>query len=253
MSAKRLCAALLFWLALPASADTPAEIVILGEVHDNPHAHLEQAAELKALRPTAVVFEMLTAEEAAKADADRSQIAQAWVASGWQYFDIYAPIFDALGDARIIGAAAPREAVQRVYREGAAALFGPEAARFGLDQPLPEDQQAARVELQFAAHCEAMPREMMGGMVAVQRYRDATFARAALDALKAYGPPVAVITGNGHARTDWGIPALIAQAAPEVTTHAIGFVEAETAVPFDETRLIRPAERDDPCNALIEN
>ena len=252
MSAKRLCAALLLWLALPAKADTPAEIVIFGEVHDNPHAHLEQAAALEALRPTAVVFEMLTAEEAAKADADRSQIAQAWAASGWQHFDIYAPIFDALGDARIIGAAAPREAVQRVYREGAAALFGPEAARFGLDQPLPEDQQAARVELQFAAHCEAMPREMMGGMVAVQRYRDATFARAALDALKAYGPPVAVITGNGHARTDWGIPALIAQAAPEVTTHAIGFVEAETAVPFDETRLIPPAEHDDPCNALIK-
>ncbi|MFG6592535.1 ChaN family lipoprotein [Sulfitobacter sp. 1A12157] len=240
-------------LALPAQADTPAEIVILGEVHDNPHAHLEQAAALQALRPTAVVFEMLTAEEAAMADADRSLIAQAWAASGWRHYDIYAPIFEALGDAQIIGAAAPREAVRRVYREGAAALFGPEAARFGLDQPLPEDQQAARVELQFAAHCEAMPREMMGGMVAVQRYRDASFARAALDALKAYGPPVAVITGNGHARTDWGIPALIAKAAPEVTTHAIGLVEAETEVPFDETRLIPPAERDDPCNALIEN
>ena len=251
MSVKRLCAALMLSLALPAQADTPAEIVILGEVHDNPHAHLEQAAALQALRPTAVVFEMLT-EEAAMADADRSLIAQAWAASGWRHYDIYAPIFDALGNAHIIGAAAPRAAVQRVYREGAAALFGPEAARFGLDQSLPEDQQAARVELQFAAHCEAMPREMMGGMVAVQRYRDASFARAALDALKAYGPPVAVITGNGHARTDWGIPALIAQAAPEVTTHAIGFVEAETAVPFDETRLIPPAERDDPCNALIE-
>ena len=33
----------------------------------------------------------------------------------------------------------------------------------------------------------------------------------------------------------------------------LGFVEAETAVPFDETRLIPPAERDAPCNALIEN
>ena len=98
-----------------------------------------------------------------------------------------------------------------------------------------------------------MPRDMMGGMVAVQRYRDATFARAALKALETYGPPVAVITGNGHARTDWGIPALIAQAAPEVPTHAIGFVETQTEMPFDETRLIPPAEREDPCNALTKN
>jgi uncharacterized iron-regulated protein len=245
--------AFLLCLALPAGADPGPEIVILGEVHDNPQAHIKQAAALEALRPTAVVFEMLTAEEAAKADADRSQIAQAWEASGWQKFDIYAPIFDALGRARIIGAAAPRDAVQRVYRDGAAAIFGLEARRFGLDQLLPEAQLAARIDLQFAAHCEAMPREMMGGMVAVQRYRDATFARAALAALETYGPPVAVITGNGHARTDWGIPALIAQAAPEVTTHAIGFVEAETDTPFDETHVIAPTPRENPCNALNKN
>ncbi|UOA15537.1 ChaN family lipoprotein [Sulfitobacter dubius] len=245
--------AFLLCFAMSAGADPSADIVILGEVHDNSHAHLEQAAAVEALRPTAVVFEMLTAEEAAKADADRSQIAQAWRASGWQDFKIYAPIFDALGAARIIGAAAPREAVRSVFNDGPAALFGPEAVRFGLDQPLPEDQQAARVEGQFAAHCNAMPREMMGGMVAVQRYRDATFARAALDALATYGAPVAVIVGNGHARTDWGIPALIAQAAPEVTTHAIGFVEAAGDTPFDETHLIPPVAREDPCKSLTKS
>lgn len=76
--------AFLLCLALPAGADPGPEIVILGEVHDNPQAHIKQAAALEALRPTAVVFEMLIAEEAAKADADRSQIAQAWEASGWQ-------------------------------------------------------------------------------------------------------------------------------------------------------------------------
>lgn len=245
--------AFLFCFAVPAGAAATADIVILGEVHDNPHAHLEQAAALEVLHPTAVVFEMLTAEQGAKADADRSQIAQAWTASGWQDFDIYAPIFDAMGAARIVGAAAPREAVRAVYRDGAAALFGPEAGRFGLDQPLPDIEQAARIEVQFTAHCEAMPREMMGGMVEVQRYRDATFARAALDALKTYGPPVAVITGNGHARTDWGIPALIALAAPEVTTHAIGFVEAGGAAPYDETHVIPPAKREDLCKSLIKD
>ena len=243
-------ATLLFCLAAPALAQAPAEIVILGEVHDNPDAHLGQAAMIAEIQPTAVVFEMLTADEAARVDADRSLAEEAWTASGWSDFEIYAPIFDALGNARIIGAAAPRDSVRTVYTDGAAAVFGPGAARFGLDTPLPEDQQALREDMQFAAHCEAMPRDMMAGMVAVQRYRDAVFARAALDALDTHGAPVVVIAGNGHARTDWGIPAMIARAAPGVTTHAIGFVEAGTDTPFDETRTVPPARRDDPCASL---
>lgn len=245
--------ALLFCMAVPAVAQPRADIVILGEVHDNPDAHLAQAAALEDLRPTAVVFEMLTAEDAAKADADSSAIAGAWQASGWRDFEIYAPIFKAMGDARIVGAAAPREAVRAVYENGAAALFGPRAARFRLNRALPADQQATREAMQFKAHCEAMPLEMMGGMVAVQRYRDAVFARAALEALEAYGPPIAVIAGNGHARIDWGVPAMIAQAAPDVTTHAIGFVEEDNGIPFDETRIVPPAARDDPCTSLSKN
>lgn len=241
-------------LALPAAAEPVADIVILGEVHDNPDAHLGQAAALQDLRPTAVVFEMLTAEQAARADADRTQIAAAWEASGWGDFPIYAPIFEAMGEARIVGAAAPRDAVQSVYSDGATSLFGEDAARFGLDEPLPDSQQEARMQLQFAAHCEAMPFAMMAGIVTVQRYRDAVFARAALEALATYGPPVAVIAGNGHARTDWGVPAKIAMAAPDVITYAIGFVEDDDAgVPFDEVRIVPPAERDDPCKSLTSN
>lgn len=240
-------------LALPATANPSADIVVLGEVHDNPDAHRGQAAALRELRPTAVVFEMLTAEEATRADADRSQIAAAWEASGWRDFPIYAPIFEALGAARIVGASAPREAVRSVYSDGPAALFGAEAARYGLDEALPDEQQQVRMQMQFEAHCEAMPLEMMAGMVATQRYRDAVFARAALAALETYGPPVAIIAGNGHARTDWGVPAMIARAAPEVTTHAIGFVEDDTGMPFDEIRIVPPAERDDPCQSPTFN
>ena len=131
-------AALLICLATPALAQPTADIVILGEVHDNPHAHLGQAAALTALRPTAVVFEMLTAEEAAKADADRTQIASAWEASGWRDFPIYAPIFDALGDARIIGAGAPRDAVRAVYGDGAAALSDRMHPDLGWISPCPK-------------------------------------------------------------------------------------------------------------------
>ncbi len=243
----------LMCLAGPAMAAPAADIVILGEVHDNAAAHQGQADVLADLQPSAVIFEMLTAQDAAMADADRALIPQAWEASGWSDFALYAPIFDALGDARIIGAAAPRDKISAVYIDGPAALFGADAGRYGLDAVLPQDQQTARETLQFEAHCKAMPRDMMAGMVAVQRYRDAVFARAALEALDSHGPPVAVIAGNGHARTDWGVPALIGLAAPNVTTHAIAFVEPPTDIPFDAVRVVPPADRDDPCATLTTN
>ena len=243
-------AALVLCLATPAFAQPTADIVVLGEVHDNPAAHLGQAAMIDELQPTAVVFEMLTAEQGARADANRSLIAEAWEASGWRDYLLYAAIFDAMGTSRIVGAAAPRGTVRAVYSDGAAALFGPDAPLYALDQPLPEAQQTARETLQFDAHCAAMPMEMMGSMVEIQRYRDAVFARAALEALETYGAPVVVIAGNGHARTDWGVPAMIGMAAPEVTVHAVGFIEFESDEPFDETHIVPPAPRDDPCNAL---
>lgn len=236
----------------PALAD-PAQITILGEVHDNPDAHLGQAAALSALRPTAVVLEMLTPEEAAQVRADPARLPAIWAATNWPDFALYAPVFAAAGDAVIIGAAAPRDRIMAVHGDGPAAHFGPEAARFGLDADLPPAQQAAREAMQFDAHCKAMPIEMMAGMVAVQRFRDALMAQAALRALAEHGAPVAVIAGNGHARTDWGIPAAIARAAPDVTTHATAFAEVDDGTPYDAVTIVPPAPRDDPCAALTKN
>ena len=230
-----------------------ADVVILGEVHDNPDAHLGQAALISRLQPTAVVFEMLTAEAAtATADVDRSdatamEAATDWRESGWPPFAMYAPIFEALGSAQIVGAAVPRDRAREAFSEGALTVFDGDGVRFGLDQPLPANEQEAREALQFAAHCDAVPMEMMPGFVEAQRLRDATFAQSVLDTLEVHGPPVVLITGNGHARTDWGVPAKIAQAAPTVTTYAVAFVESDTDMPFDEVNIVPPAQRPDPC------
>jgi uncharacterized iron-regulated protein len=61
-----------------------------------------------------------------------------------------------------------------------------------------------------------------------------------------------VVTGNGHARTDWGVPALLALAAPEVGVFALGQFEAEpqTEVPFDAWAVADPVDRPDPCAAF---
>lgn len=235
----------------------PAEVVLLGEVHDNPHHHAAQAQALAAIRPAAVVWEMLTPDQAARLPRDLSDaaaVAEAvdWAGSGWPDFAMYHPLFLAAPEALHIGAGVPRERARRVFSEPLAEVFGPLADRFGLDRDLPQTEQAAREAEMQAAHCDALPDHLLPGMVAAQRLRDAELARLALAALADAGPPVAIITGNGHARTDWGVPALIRAQLPGARVLSVGMLEAEPEAPppFDLWLVTPPAEREDPCAAF---
>ena len=53
------------FLTLNAGLACAADVVFLGEVHDNPAHHDRQAAEVARIAPSAIVWEMLTAEKAA--------------------------------------------------------------------------------------------------------------------------------------------------------------------------------------------
>ncbi len=246
-----------------AQAQTPsfdlfkdADVVFLGEVHDNPLHHDNQAQALLAIAPKAVVFEMLTVEQAAKVrddlldDAEALEAALGWNDSGWPDFSMYYPVFAVIEGAQVFGAQVPRDAAHAAIMGGdmAQALDG-EGAQFGLTEPLSDVQQSAREALQLSAHCDALPEEMLPGMVMAQRLRDARLAQAVTQALDATGGPVAVITGNGHARTDWGAPALL----PDAVIHmSLGQFEAEPSEPqpFDIWLVTEAAEREDPCAAF---
>ncbi|WP_372840100.1 ChaN family lipoprotein [Phaeovulum sp.] len=232
-----------------------APVVILGEVHDNPAHHANQALALAFLRPSAIVFEMLSEERASYAtpanreSAEKLEAALGWEDAGWPDFDMYYQIFEAAPEATIRGADVPREALLQAMRDGAAAAFGGDAARYGLTQPFAPEVQAELEAEQMRAHCDALPPERMAGMVEAQRLRDASLARAVLEALAETGGPVAVITGSGHARRDFGVPAVLQQAAPDVSVLSIGQIEApaDPVQPFDYWIVTEPAPRDDPC------
>ncbi|RUS59884.1 hypothetical protein EGN72_11305 [Pseudorhodobacter sp. E13] len=244
----------------PPAAMQAAQIVILGEIHDNPDHHETQAALVAALAPAALVFEMLTPAQAKaslgvdRLNATAMETALAWDGSGWPDYTLYHPIFAASGPARIYGAALPREDVRRAMVDGAAAVFGDEAPRFGLSDPLAADEQAAREADQMAAHCNALPPEMLPGMVDAQRLRDAAFARTALAALAETGGPVVVITGSGHADIQRGIPAALATAAPDVSVFSLGQIEGrpDTTPPFDQWIITDPRARADPCESFTK-
>lgn len=232
-----------------------ADVVILGEVHDNPVHHVHQAVAVQALGARALVFEMLTDAQALRIRPEHfdsaEQLAEVleWADSGWPDFAMYYPIFTAVETAAVFGGAVENSAARQAVEDGAAAVFGAGSELFGLEEALDDDEQSEREAGQLAAHCDALPIKMLPGMVEAQRLRDAALARAVIAAMAETGGPVAVITGNGHARRDWGLPRSLELAAPDLTVLSVGQLEhmPEGPVPYDLWLLTEPAERDDPC------
>lgn len=249
--------------AVPVEADTLAElaasfigadIMILGEVHDNAVHHRNQARFLRDIAPSAVLFEMLSPQEAEILNAQDGRgeglrEALDWDTSGWPDWSLYQPVFAALGDIPVYGMALPRSTVSAAVTDGAAGVFGDDAENFGLTQALDASQQQAREAHQQAVHCNALPPSLLPGMVEAQRLRDAAFARSTLRALTETGGPVVVITGSGHARTDWGMPVALRHARPGVRLVSLGQLEEtpEGTPPYDVWLITRPSEREDPC------
>ncbi len=262
---KRLLSSLLIVASpLGAAEISPADVqnmasvdvVFLGEVHDNPHHHANQTEMLKELAPAAVVFEMLTPEQgeivtpALLQDKAALEAALDWANGGWPDFAMYYPIFAAAEGTKIFGAQVTREAARAAIMDGdIPGLFGEDATRFGLTADLPQEQQQTREAKQMEAHCNALPESMLSGMVLVQRLRDATLARAIVQAHEATDGPVVVITGNGHARMDWGAPALLPDEL-RVLTVAQFESASEGDEPFDYWIVTDPVEREDPCKAF---
>lgn len=262
-SPRKICASVALLAALFASgvqAEIPqaardAQIVVLGEQHDNPAHHIRQAEWVAALQPSALVFEMLTPDQGTRAAEKWQTQAEldaliGWSETAWPSFDMYYPIFAAAPEAAIYGAGLTRENLQDLLEQPLAAH--PLATKFGLDAPANADEQTAREALQAEAHCNALPQTLLPMMVDAQRFRDIWLADAALRALEETGGPVAVITGNGHARNDWGMPALLAHAAPDVRVFALAQGEdgGQVGGGFSLTLDAPAPERGDPCAAF---
>lgn len=240
-----------------------AEIVVLGEIHDNAAHHVNQAHIVQMLQPDALVFEMigpsraLSITEQSRRSASTLEELLEWNARGWPDFEMYYPIFSAAPEAAIFGGEASTEDVRRAVTEGASVVFGDAAALFGIDEPIDAGQLEARIKLQNDVHCGAMPEELLPGMVEAQRLRDAILAKATVAAFehaKSMGnePQVVVITGNGHAREDWGVPHMLRTYFAEdmsIDIRTLGQYEedAPADAPFTSVFVTEPAVRDDPC------
>jgi uncharacterized iron-regulated protein len=250
------------------SALRAADITVLGEVHDNPVHHARQARLVRALRPGGIAFEMVPAdsEEGVQVflaqGGAREELGPAigWDRLGWPDWSMYAPVFAAAKGAYVAGGGVPRAELRLAAKAGASVAFGRGAGRLGLDMPLDPATRAEIEDEMIAAHCNKLPRDAARGRVEAQRLRDARFAAAAYRALAAGGGKRAVlITGNGHARTDRGVPAYLRRVAPGLRVVSVGMLElapgadpvaAARGQPFDYVWFAAPAKREDPCAAF---
>ena len=246
-----------------------ADVAILGEIHDNPVHHERQAWLVAAIKPVGLAFEMIpeASEEgiavfrAQGAEPGRIGPAIGWDRLGWPDWTLYRPIVEAAPDAYVAGGGVSRADVALAMRQGAARAFGPGAEAAGLFEPLPAEMLAeARAEM-VASHCNTLSAAQAGPMVDAQRLRDARFAAAVLRGReKGGGGRAALITGNGQARRDRGVPVYLARLAPGLEVRTLGQIEVEAGAdpaalavdaPFDFVWFSSPVDgRSDPCKAF---
>lgn len=243
-----------------------ADIVLLGEIHDNPRHHVLRGQLLSdaTMSKRRLIAEQLNAGEKAGDKPDLlSSLEQAgFDAKGWQW-PLHEPVFSSASKAGLAVYGGNITAAQT--REIFSSKGSQFPERFGAllqKAVLGEDAlKLLRREID-EGHCGAMPASMFDGMLAVQRARDASMAAELLKHL-----PAVLIAGNGHVWKHLGVPQIIRANRPELHTVSVLFLEY-AAFTHDAERIkwlqsfkgiadfvwVTPAQvRPDPCLSLRKN
>ena len=220
--------------------------MILGEVHDNPGHHAQSGSRSRG--PATACAGVRNADVRSGGAPARGPQRRGRGRQGDRLGQPPAgrtspciiPIFTAAPKARVFGGDLPRgRRAPRGQRRGCRGLRRRRRALRADDTPCRRRPGAAR-----GRPCRppiAMPCRPSCCPAWSRRsgLRDAALARAVVKAMDATGGPVAVITGNGHARRDQGIPAVLAAAAPDLTVLSIGQIEG----PVGTGAALRPLDR----------
>ncbi len=256
-----------------------ASVVAIGEKHDNPDHHRIEAALLGAAvdgRKGALVVEMIPADKQPAlagfhGTPEGLALAVHWGHGGWPAFAEYRPVFATALDHRlpIYAGDMPHETAHLVAHHGLSAVDPALATRFDLSAPLPVDEQKKLEQEVADVHCGMLPPAFLPAMSLAQRVRDASLAGAVLDARGGSGARgertdvTVLVSGDGHARRDRAVPALLSKAglaADQILSVAIVEVDDSwtqpadyarefhaSTLPFDLVWFTPRANEDDPC------
>jgi uncharacterized iron-regulated protein len=227
-------------------------VVLLGEVHDNAEQHALRLDALRAwlatgARPVLALEQFdrdrQPAIDALLAQAPRPDADALIAAAGgkgwlWQHYRPFIALALEHG-LPIVAANVPRDEARRVMRDGLA------ATGFRADvPPAVLETQARDIE---ASHCGLLDSATAARMALAQVARDQFMARL----LQAHADRgVVLLAGNGHVRTDIGVP-LWLPAAVRARSEAIGVLErGDTDTAYDRVVHTAVQARPDPCAAM---
>jgi len=188
-----------------------AEVVLIGEKHDNPDHHVLEKRILSefAEQPVEVVFEMLDDGQShlltkVRPEDKGNNLKQNlhWNDKGWQW-DAYGPLIElAVSNGhKLVAGNLSREQVKQIYKGGSEALKADKRLRSALqvDKGI---KQTLLTEI-YEQHCKMMPREALNPMLSIQLARDARMASAIDNAEASH---VVLVAGAYHVRKDSAVP-----------------------------------------------
>ena len=247
-----------------------ADVVYLGEQHDNPTHHSHQRAVVEALvargvRP-ALGFEMLEVDQQAAADQALAGPLSAgdlderlrWRARGWPDIGMYQPLFEIAGREKlpVIALDLDPAVSRRIAREGLGSL-GARAEALASRLPTDPAREEAIAVVIREGHCGLLPEARLPTMVDAWHARNVTMARRLAAGLDR-GLTVVVIVGRGH-QAAGGLPAQLAALRPGTRQLVVDLIEARPdtrpeaavgAAAGDAIWLTPAVERGDPCAGL---
>lgn len=261
------------WLCLPlllAACATPRnqadnsagnpQVLLLGEVHDNPETHKLRYEQLRkrveaGWRPV-IAMEQFDREnqpllnKAQKDCRDAQCVILVMQSPRWDWPQ-YKPLIDmALHyGLPLVAANLSRADASRVVRDGLVSSFDAQTiADYRLKDVVPADILAAQRREIVAGHCGMLPDEMVPGMVNAQIARDIWMAKL----VRAQQPrDVVLIAGNGHVRKDVGVPRWLDAVTPKLTLRSVAYLEAPPGKDeFDAHYTVAGKARGDVCAGL---
>ena len=232
-----------------------ADFLLLGEIHDSPHHHRLRAELITALGVRSVVAEHL--DRGRRLDAGPINHIQAALeaagfdATAWQW-PAHKPLFGGLAQAGVdvIGANLSREQTRNVVRSGINALPADLAATLAAN-PLSESATQVLDADLLDSHCGQLPSKRVPAMRLAQRARDSAMAT---ELTRVAERPAILVAGNGHVRSDYGVPQLLARLKPNARIVSIAFEEtgdgpdsSRSTRPYSYIWYTAPTPRIDPC------
>ena len=227
-----------------------ADIVLLGETHDNAAHHAFETALLETLsarRSAVLVLEQYDLEQQSALDRiarsgddqmARRTALQHLMGAGWEWPGYQPLVAAALRyNVPIVAANASRATLRQVAEQGFDALGRDSASRLGLDTGWNNSQQMLMRGEIAEGHCGSLPAEAVSAIALAQRARDALMADRILAQSTA---PVIAVFGRGHVRRDIGVPVYLQQRAGNRRFISIGLVEvgaSNVASDYDSSAL----------------